>query len=45
VLEPLAQAYVLSGQRDNARPLVERLRRFGYRPSDPLATSTLEVAR
>ncbi len=45
VLDPLAQAHVLLGQSDAARPLIERLRRFGYHPVDPLAASTLEIAR
>jgi serine/threonine protein kinase len=45
VLDPLAQAHVLLGQPDAARPLIERLRRFGYHPVDPLAASTLEIAR
>ena len=45
VLDPLAQAYVLAGQPDAARPLIERLRRIGYHPVDPLAGSTLELAR
>jgi serine/threonine-protein kinase len=45
VLDPLAQAHLLLGQPDAARPLIERLRRFGYHPVDPLAASTLELAR
>ncbi len=44
-LDPLAQAYVLAGNPDAARPLVGRLRSFGYHPVDPLAASTLEIAR
>jgi eukaryotic-like serine/threonine-protein kinase len=44
ILDPAAQAYVLAGQADQARPLIERLQRFGYRPIDPLATPLLGVA-
>ena len=45
VLDPLAQALLLLRRPDSARPYVERLSRFGYRPIDPLAGSTLELAR
>ena len=45
VLDPLAQAYLLAGQPAMARPLIERLRQFGYHPVDPLAASTMELAR
>ena len=45
LLDPLAQALVITGQRDVAQPLVERLRSFNYHPIDPLAGSTLELAR
>ena len=44
-LDPVAQAFVLAGQADQARPLIERLRRFDYHPIDPLAASTLDAAR
>jgi hypothetical protein len=43
-LDPAAQAYVLTGQAERARPLLERLQRFGYRPIDPLAAPLLGVA-
>ena len=45
LLDPLAQAHVLAGQPDAARPLIERLRRFGYQPVDPLAGPTLGLVR
>jgi tetratricopeptide (TPR) repeat protein len=45
ILDPLAQAYLLSGNTDAARPLLERLRSFGYHPSDPLAASLLGLPR
>ncbi len=45
ILDPLAQAYTLLGNLDAARPASDRLRHFGYHPLDPLAGSTLELAR
>ena len=44
LLDPAAQALTLLGKPDEARPFIERLRRFGYHPIDPLAASILEVA-
>ena len=44
LLDPAAQVLVLLGRPGEARPLVERLRRFGYQPSDPLAASMLDSA-
>jgi eukaryotic-like serine/threonine-protein kinase len=44
LLDPAAQALVLLGRPNEARPLVERLRRFGYHAVDPLAASTLDAA-
>ncbi len=43
VLDPAAQAHTLRGEAAAARPLVERLRRSGYRPVDPLTVSTLDA--
>lgn len=43
-LDPAAQALMLLGKTDEARPLIERLQRFGYHPLDPLAASTLDLA-
>ena len=43
-LDPAAQALVLLGKTDEARPLIERLQRFGYHPIDPLAASILDLA-
>ena len=43
-LDPAAQALVLLGKTEEARPLIERLHRFGYHPIDPLAASVLEAA-
>ena len=43
LLDPAAQALTLVGRAAEARPLVERLRRFGYRSLDPLAASVLEI--
>ncbi|MBI2510427.1 MAG: serine/threonine protein kinase [Opitutae bacterium] len=43
VLDPLAQALVLLGREDSARPLVATLKRCGYRPIDPDAASTLRL--
>ena len=42
LLDPAAQALVLSGKPEEARPIIERLRRFGYHAVDPLAASVLE---
>ncbi len=44
LLDPAAQLYLLSGKTAEARPLIERLKRFGYRPIDPLAASLLDAA-
>ena len=44
VLDPAAQALVLLDRAAEARPLIERLRRFGYQPTDPLARTTLALA-
>lgn len=43
-LDPVAQAYMLTGQTEQARPFIERLQRFGYRPIDPLAAPLLGAA-
>jgi hypothetical protein len=43
-LDPAAQAFVLTGGAERARPLIEQLRLFGYHPTDPLAASTLGLA-
>lgn len=43
LLDPAAQALALLGRTDEARPLIERLQRFGYRSLDPLAASTLDA--
>jgi len=43
-LDPGAQALVLLGKPDEARPLIERLHRFGYHSLDPLAASMLDAA-
>ena len=43
-LDPAAQAYVLLGRAGEARPLIERLQRFGYHPIDPLAATILDAA-
>jgi len=43
-LDPAAQALVLLGRTDDARPLIERLQRFGYHSSDPLAAAILDAA-
>ena len=43
VLDPAAQALVLGGKPEEARPISERLRRFGYHAIDPLAASVLEA--
>lgn len=44
LLDPAAQALFLLGREDEARPLAARLRRFGYRPLDPLADPFLGAA-
>jgi hypothetical protein len=43
-LDPAAQALVLLDRVAEARPLIERLQRFGYQAIDPLASATLAVA-
>ena len=43
ILDPAAQALVLSGKTAEARPLIERLHYFGYHANDPLAASILET--
>jgi serine/threonine protein kinase len=43
-LDPAAQALVLLGRTEEARPLIERLQRFGYHPLDPLAAAILDAA-
>lgn len=45
VLDPLAQALVLLGREDSARPVIEKLKSFGYRPMDPDAATTLQISR
>ncbi len=45
ILDPAAQAHLLRGEIDAARPLAARLRRLGYRTVDPLAAFTLEAAQ
>jgi tetratricopeptide (TPR) repeat protein len=44
LLDPAAQALTLLGRAEEARPLVERLQRFGYHALDPLAASLLDAA-
>ncbi len=44
LLAPAAEALLLLGRIEDARPLVEKLHRFGYHASDPLAASLLEAA-
>jgi len=44
ILEPAAQALVLLGRPAEAQPLLEQLRRFGYRSLDPFAGSILDLA-
>ena len=39
-----AQTLLLLERNDEARPFIERLRRFGYRPIDPAAASALGLA-
>ncbi len=41
LLDPAAQAFVLIGEPEKARPLIELLKSFGYKPMDPLAEATL----
>jgi tetratricopeptide (TPR) repeat protein len=43
-LDPAAQALVLLGKTEEARPLIEQLQRFGYHSLDPLAASILDGA-
>jgi serine/threonine-protein kinase len=43
-LDSAAQAYALLGRHDEARPLIERLRRFGYCPLNPFAAAILAAA-
>ncbi|HWA85949.1 MAG TPA: hypothetical protein VG710_06995, partial [Opitutus sp.] len=42
-LDPAAQALTLLGRVEEARPLVERLKHFGYHTADPLAAPILDV--
>ncbi|MEY2878619.1 MAG: hypothetical protein RLZZ15_999 [Verrucomicrobiota bacterium] len=43
-LDPAAQALAFLGRGDEARPLIARLQRLGYRAIDPLAASILNAA-
>jgi len=43
-LEPAAVALRLAGDEAAARPLIARLKSFGYRPADPLTAATLGLA-
>jgi len=43
-LDPAAQALVLLGRTEEARPLIEKLQRFGYHSLDPLAAAILDAA-
>ncbi|MCX6953210.1 MAG: serine/threonine-protein kinase [Verrucomicrobia bacterium] len=43
-LDPAAQAYILLGRPNEARPFIERLKRFGYRSNDLMAVSILDSA-
>ena len=43
-LDPAAQALLLSGRKEEARPFIERLRRFGYHPVDPAAATLLDLS-
>ncbi len=45
LLDPLAQAYLLTGNANAAQPLIQRLKTFGYRPMDPLAASLMGLPR
>lgn len=45
IIDPLAQALILLGREDSALPLIETLKRCGYRPIDPDAASTLQLNR
>ncbi len=42
-LDPVAQALILIGQREQAHVLIEKLQRFGYKPIDPSAAPLLGV--
>jgi len=44
LLEPAAVALRLAGDDTGARPLIARLKSFGYRPADPLTAATLGLA-
>ncbi len=44
LLDPAVQALSLLDRVDEAHPLAERLRRFGYRALDPFAASVLDAA-
>ncbi len=44
VLDPAAQALLLLGRVGEARPIIARLKGFGYHPSDPLAASLFDAA-
>ena len=44
LLEPAALALRLAGDEAGARPLIARLKSFGYRPADPLTAATLGLA-
>jgi serine/threonine-protein kinase len=44
ILDPAAQMLMLCERADEARPLIERLQRFGYHPTDPSALSLLGLA-
>ena len=44
LLDPAAQAFTLLGKPAEARPLIARLQRLGYHPTDPFAASILEAA-
>jgi serine/threonine protein kinase len=44
LLDPAAQALVLTGNAGRARPLIEQLKGFGYQPLDPATASALGLA-
>jgi serine/threonine protein kinase/tetratricopeptide (TPR) repeat protein len=44
LLDPAAQVYLLTSRPTEARPFIEKLQHFGYRPIDPLAASLLFAA-
>ncbi|MCF3649596.1 serine/threonine-protein kinase [Synoicihabitans lomoniglobus] len=44
LLDPAAQALVLLGRTEEARPFTDRLQRFGYHALDPSAAATLNAA-